>query len=349
LTVTLLLCLFGTEPPGVPRAPAKSEPAASATETGPASALDAKAAPGAELAPPAGKSDASIFQRDRLVAWCIVPFDARKRSPAERVAMLKRIGIRRLAWDWRAEHLAGFAEEVRLLREAGIELTAVWFPAHVGPEGERILAVLRKERLAPQLWVMLGDPAPGRGDEEKVARAAEQLRPALKAAQSIAARLALYNHGGWFGEPENQLKVIDRLVGDEAATARVPTHPQAKGEPAVGIVYNLHHGHDHLARFPALLARMKPKLLALNLNGMEDGGDRRGRKILPIGVGARDRELLAAIRDSGWSGPVGVLGHTMDDAELRLLDNLDGLAWALGDLDGSPGKTPMWRTPVAGR
>ena len=30
----------------------------------------------------------SIFQRDNLVAWCIVPFDAKKRSPEQRAEML---------------------------------------------------------------------------------------------------------------------------------------------------------------------------------------------------------------------------------------------------------------------
>jgi hypothetical protein len=39
----------------------------------------------------------SLFARDNLVAWCIVPFDDRDRSPRDRAAMLQRIGIRRLA------------------------------------------------------------------------------------------------------------------------------------------------------------------------------------------------------------------------------------------------------------
>ena len=59
------------------------------------------------------------------------------------------------------------------------------------------------------------------------------------------------------------------------------------------MVYNLHHGHDHLDRFAALLAKMKPYLMALNLNGMDPGGDRVGRKILPLGQGSLDLELLA--------------------------------------------------------
>ena len=43
-------------------------------------------------------SDATkIFDRERLVAWCIVPFDARKRSPSQRAEMVTEIGMKRVA------------------------------------------------------------------------------------------------------------------------------------------------------------------------------------------------------------------------------------------------------------
>jgi len=80
-------------------------------------ALPAQAAADA----PAG----GLFARDNLVAWCVVPFDAKKRGPEERVAMLKRLGLKRFAYDWRAEHLPTFDREVGLLQKEGIELTAV--------------------------------------------------------------------------------------------------------------------------------------------------------------------------------------------------------------------------------
>ena len=113
------------------------------------------------------------------------------------------------------------------------------------------------------------------------------------------------------------------------------------------MVYNLHHGHDHLDRFPELLAKIKPYLRALNLNGMDRDGERIGRKILPLGQGALDLELLRTIVASGYQGPIGILGHTMDDAEERLRDNLDGLDWLVPQLDGhAPGPRPKPRTPV---
>jgi sugar phosphate isomerase/epimerase len=180
-------------------------------------------------------------------------------------------------------------------------------------------------------------PHPGHPQEAKgsggdpVGAAADILRPAAREAGAVGCKVALYNHGGWFGEPENQVAVIERLKRDGVAN--------------VGIVYNLHHGHEHLERFPELLQKMKPHLLALNLNGMSEGADKAGDKILPLGRGEQDVRLLKTIRDSGWAGPVGILNHTDEDAEGRLLDNLDGLAWLLPQLDGKPaGPRPVART-----
>jgi hypothetical protein len=103
--------------------------------------------------------------------------------------------------------------------------------------------------------------------------------------------------------------------------------------PNVGLVYNLHHGHEHLDRFPALLQAMKPHLLALNLNGMKRGGGAAtGDKIVVLGQGDLDLSLLKTIRDSGWRGPVGILNHTDEDAEVRLRANLNGLEKLKADL-----------------
>ena len=118
-------------------------------------------------------------------------------------------------------------------------------------------------------------------------------------------------------------------------------------QPNVGIVYNLHHGHDHLERFPELLKLMLPHLYTLNLNGMVKAGDRKGQKILQLGQGDLDLPLLKVIKESGYRGPIGILGHTDDDAEERLQDNLDGLKWLLPQVDGKPpGPKPKMRTPI---
>jgi len=154
-----------------------------------------------------------------------------------------------------------------------------------------------------------------------------RLGPLAAEIGGLGCRLGLYNHGGWGGEPANLVAVCEAL--------------RAAGHGHAGIVYNLHHGHGHIADFPECLAAMRPYLLCLNLNGMTEG-----TKILQLGRGKHDLAILRAIRDSGYAGPIGVIGHTNDDVEARLRDNLDGLDWLLPQLDGrAPGPPPAWRTP----
>ena len=90
---------------------------------------------------------------------------------------------------------------------------------------------------------------------------------------------------------------------------------------------------------------MKPHLLAINLNGMVENGDKTGKKILPIGQGTRDLEILRIIEKSGWRGPIGILNHTDEDAEARLQDNIEGLEWLVAQLRGrEPGPKPKPRS-----
>jgi hypothetical protein len=271
-----------------------------------------------------------IFDRDNLVAWCIVPFDAKKRTPAERAQMLEKLGIHRFAYDWRAEHLPTFDAELEQLKQHNIELTALWFPAELNADARTLLDGIKKHDLHPQLWVMAQINSQG-GQDKTVASAAAIVRPIAIEAARLKCQVALYNHGGWFGEPENQIAIIETL--------------KKQGIGNVGMVYNQHHGHEHLARFPELLAKMKPYLLALNLNGMTKDGDKTNKKILPLGQGELDLQLLKTIRDSGYSGPIGILNHTDEDAEGRLMDNLAGLDWLVAKLNGKdPGPAPRPRT-----
>jgi sugar phosphate isomerase/epimerase len=291
------------------------------------------------ILPAARAAEYQLFARTNLLAWCLVPFDAKKRGPEERAAMLEQLGFKMFAYDYRAEHIPTWDAEVAALKKHGVQLTAWWFPTTLNEEALQILALLERHQVRAQLWVM-GGGGPVKNDEKQKARVAaeaKRLQPIAGAAAKIGCTVALYNHGSWFGEPENQIAIIEQLRG--------------AGVTNVGIVYNLHHGHAHLARFPALLQQMKPHLVALNLNGMVANGERNGKKILPLGQGDLDLSLLRAIRDSGWRGPLGILNHTDEDAEARLRDNLAGLDWLAPQLRSqTPGPRPVpssWVDPVA--
>ena len=280
-----------------------------------------------------------LFARSNLVAWCIVPFDAKKRGPEERAAMMEKLGFQLFAYDYRAEHIPTFDAEMEALKRHHIRLLAWWFPTTLNDEAKKILGVLERHQIRDaQLWVT-GGGAPTKNAEDQSARVeseATRIHPIAEAAAKIDCKVALYNHGGWFGEPENQIQIIERL--------------RREGVTNVGIVYNQHHGHDHVARFRELLAQMKPYLMALNLNGMVRNGDKVGKKIVPLGQGELDLELLAIIRASAWRGPIGILNHTDEDAEGRLRDNLDGLDWLLlqspGHSTGSKPAPRTWRDPA---
>ena len=102
----------------------------------------------------------------------------------------------------------------------------------------------------------------------------------------------------------------------------------AKRTEETGIVYNFHHGHEHLAQMPADFNAMVPHLHCVNLNGMAVDGE----KILPLGDGENDLALLNMVVDSGYKGPVGLLDHRPEmDAEESLRQNLDGLKCLLAE------------------
>lgn len=292
---------------------------------------------GLVIPPPLSAQDQTaaekLFAKDNLVAWCIVPFDAKKRRPAERAEMLKRLGFSKFAYDYRAEHVPTFDAEMDVLKKKGIELTAWWFPQTLNAEARQILDVLKRHNIKTQLWVT-GGGGPTKSEEEqrqRIATEAARIRLIAEEAAKIGCSVALYNHGGWFGEPENQLAIIEELK-----------------LPNVGLVYNLHHGHEHVDRFPELLKTMLPHLWCLNLNGMTRDGDAQGRKILQLGQGELDLALLRSIVNSGYRGPIGIIGHTQDDAEERLQDNLNGLDWLVKRLKGQPaGEKPKPHTTSA--
>ena len=253
----------------------------------------------------------SPFAYDNLIAWCVVPFDAARRGPQERAAMLQRLAFRGLAYDWRQEHVPTFDAELEALKQHHVKLHAFWMPSSLQPREQEhirtILDLMGRHGTRAQLWVMLDSKALEALPDDAARLSAASLAIAYLAdeAAKVGCTIGLYNHGGWFGEPENQIAIIRSI-----------------GRSNVGIVYNLHHAHHHLDRLPQVLASIKGYLLTLNLNGMT----RDGAKILPVGMGADDRRVLQVIRDSGYRGPVGILDHRNElDAEVSLKQNLAGL------------------------
>ncbi len=250
----------------------------------------------------------SLFDHSNLVAWCIVPFDAKRRGPAERADMVRELGLSRVAYDWRAEHVPTFEEEILQYKQHGIEFFAFW------SWHDAIEPLIRKYEITPQIWVTLDSPQADT-QQERVEAAAAKLLPLVEKTRELGLKLGLYNHGGWGGQPANLIAVCDYLRD----------HHDARH---VGIVYNFHHAHEDLAGFHESFQAMMPYLLCLNLNGMAEPAtvDGMTNKILPIGSGQHEREMIEFVVSQGYDGPIGILDHRDDtDAKQSLQENLEGL------------------------
>lgn len=254
----------------------------------------------------------SLFERKNLVAWCVVPFDKMKRTPQARAEMLNDLGITQLAWDWREEHLPLLAEEIKTLKKHNIHLKAVWFWVN-GGSGEImdeanhfILETLKEQQVKTELWLSFNDRFfENLSDEQKLKKAVNTISAINEKVNAIGCTLHLYNHGSWFGEPENQVKIIEET-----------------GAKNIGIVYNFHHARHQVKDFPRLITLMMPYLTTVNINGMKTNGP----MILPVGEGDHEVVMLQQLKTSGYTGSLGVLSHVDDqDAKLVLKKNLDGL------------------------
>lgn len=257
-------------------------------------------------------SGQDLYSRDNLVAWCIVPYDNVKRTPEQRASMLRELGIKQFAYDWRDEHLPTMREEIRVLHKNNIKLKAVWFwvngskPGYLDDNNEFILKTLKEEGVKTELWLSFSNQFfEGLTDQEKFTEAVHAITEINKKARAIGCSVRLYNHGGWFGEPANQVSII-----------------KAIGSRDLGIVYNFHHARHQIDQFPQLLALMAPYLSTVNINGMKADGP----IALTVGEGTSEKKMLQQLKDSGFRGTIGILGHIEDeDARVVLERNLKGL------------------------
>lgn len=258
------------------------------------------------------KATVNIFAIENLVAWCIVPFDNQNRGPEQRAEMLDSLGISRLAYDWREKNIPEFDKELETLKKHHIKLQGFWLASGPDPAGDKnlhaILAVLERQNVKTQLWCMFGGP-PGFDDlsqEEKVKAMAKPVAYVAEKLAAIGCSLGLYNHGGWFGEPENQVAIIENLK-----------------LPNIGMVYNFSHSETQIQRFSTFFPQMLPHLLAINLTGLKSGYP---AEVVPVGQGDIEAGLMQAIKESGYSGPIGIINENFaPDAKKGLQLNMDGL------------------------
>lgn len=250
-----------------------------------------------------------------LFPWCIVAFDAEERSPDERIPMLREMGFSKYAYDWRNKDLDGTEKEFAMAKANGIEIISVWLwlnakrdrLGQLSSQNDSMLEIIKKSGLKTTLWLSF---SPNffevSSQEESMETAIEMIEFVHVKAQNLGCDIALYNHRGWFGNPKNQIAIIKAL-------------PQYN----LKMVYNFHHAHDYLDEFPQIAKEISPYLAAVNLNGMR----KEGPKILPIGEGNLEKDMIKLLQKEGFHGPWGVLGHVEHEDVHQVLErNISGLA-----------------------
>lgn len=253
----------------------------------------------------------SIYDTSNLVAWCIVPFDNPERTPEQRCAMLKELGIGKLAYDWRERHVPKFESEIAALKKNNIRLQSFWYYSGAEPEKDKNLAIifnlLRKHKIKTEIWTMItGVELDSLTQQQKVEAVGKRVQYIAAQAGKIGCKVGLYNHGEWFGEPENQLAIIDHLK-----------------MPNLGIVYNFSHAEHQIHRFPEFYPKIKPYLLAINITGLEGT---RPAQVVPVGQGNVEFEMMKIIEESGYQGPIGIINEDFaQDAKIGLQMNLKGI------------------------
>ena len=250
---------------------------------------------------------------ENYFAWCIVPFDSEKRTPEQRIEMLKELGFVSYAYDYRDEHLPEMVKEFNLAKENGIDIIAVWLwidkndsIGNLKETNKIVLKNIAEAGLKTQIWMSFPENYfEEMTEEESLESAVSMISYLCDEGAKIGCKTGMYNHGGWFGHPDNLIKIAETLT-----------------EKDIGIIFNFHHAHHLLDDFPALVENMLPHLWAVNLNGMNPDGP----KILEIGQGTEEAKMIQTLEKAGYDGPWGVLGHRMDaDVKLVLEGNLEGL------------------------
>ncbi len=255
-----------------------------------------------------------VFRKENIIPWSIVSFDVKERTPEKRIEMLQELGFNQYAYGNRPKHQATMKHELQLAKEKGIKVKAVWLYINLDKDqvGElkshsgAIFKVLEELGLHTQIWIGFQPQYFEKlTNKQSLKQTVEMVEYLSNRANNLGCKIALYNHGGWFGDSKNQLKIIKSLPKQD-----------------IGIIFNFHHAHENLDTFNEDIKKMMPYLWCVNLNGMK----KEGPKIITIGEGNLEKEMIQELLDLGYKGPFGILGHVKGgDAAIILEKNLYGL------------------------
>jgi len=251
---------------------------------------------------------------DEVSPWCIIGFDSLNRTPIQRINMLKELGLKKYGYNRGKGDLSEMKKEFKLAQKNNIEITSVflWLNAKrdsigkLSASNQEILNNLNEMKSTPTIWVSFSNNFFKDLNQKQSIELAIQMITSIKIkTDQIGCKIAIYNHHGWFGNPHNQIEIIKKLKDN-----------------SITMVYNFHHAHEYVDEFPNIIKKIKPYLSYVNLNGVKKDGE----KILPIGKGDYEFEMIKLLLDEGYKGPWGILGHIKSkDVQKVLEKNIEGI------------------------
>jgi hypothetical protein len=321
----------------------------------------------------------SLWSHDNLFAWCVVPFDAKKRGPEERAQMLEKLGFKRFAYDWRENDVPTFDTEIEALQKHGIDLLAWWFPLDAdNPMAKATLEIFKRHNDHPQLWIVQSNADMPKTSEEwakllpkgfpvpKTGEEFEKLSVTDKAQFQRA--IAQLNANSLPKTPEEQerrvkqeaerVKALVTLAAPYGSKVELYNHNgwfgmednqlaiidrlKEMGVTDVGMVYNFSHARDEVHDDTTNFPALWKKIKPYVVAINITGTHLDGTSIYPS-QGDRELEMMRTIQESGWSGPIGLIAEKGGDAEITLRNYLVGLDWLAAELKqpGSGGPPPF--------
>jgi len=249
-----------------------------------------------------------------LFPWCIVAYDVKDRTPMERVELLSDMGFTKYAYDWRDRHLDDMSTELNLMREAEIETIAVWLwlnatrdsVGNLGVANRRVFEILKETKTETTIWLSMSPNFfEDLSQSEAMKKATEFVHFIADEASKINCSVALYNHTGWFANTSNQLEIIHALTAYD-----------------IRMVYSFHHAQSDVADFSEIAGKIVPYLVSVNLGGVKV----EGPKVITIGEGDFEKEMIEQLIRAGYKGPWGILDHVEGkDSKEVLMANIEGL------------------------
>jgi sugar phosphate isomerase/epimerase len=279
-----------------------------------------------------GQKQVRLGSDENFVAWAFLNYEPGERTAEERAEMLKRLGFTKCGYEGHEQWIDQLEEHIIAYREHGIEMLGIYLEIREENPLEQdylieAIEIIKRQNCKIQLWLTIRDNLfHGIPDGQRVQKACDLIQPLADRVIPKGCKIAMYNHGGWTGLPSNQVKIVKKL--------QTLYNPED-----VGIVLNFHHAHPFVDHFSELFAEAKPYLFLVNTNGMRvkmnDEGNKEGDpKILALGKGDHEVDMLRVVKESGYTGPVGVIDHVKQiDPEVNLRNNLNALKSILGQVD----------------